>query len=87
MIVHLNKWPVYRFIKPNVTKKLFAICQNLSVNFNSFSFIFKMSQFVIEEQSVDSLKENYNKVIFQKQMLVAQSDKKRMESPTKTIER
>ena len=46
-----------------------------------------MSKFVIEEQSVDSLKENYNKVIFQKQMLVAQSDKKRMESPTKTIER
>ena len=45
-----------------------------------------MSKFVIEEQSVDTLKENYNKVIFQKQMLVAQSDKKRMEQ-TKTIDR
>ena len=39
-----------------------------------------MSKFVIEEQSVDSLKENYNKVIFQKQMLVAQSEKKKMET-------
>jgi hypothetical protein len=45
-----------------------------------------MSKFVIEEQSVDSLKENYNKVVFQKQMLVAQSDKRRMES-AKTMDR
>jgi hypothetical protein len=45
-----------------------------------------MSKFVIEEQTVDTLKENYNKVIFQKQMVVAQSDKKRMD-PAKTIDR
>ena len=43
----------------------------------------KMSKFVIEEHSVDTLKENYNKVIFQKQMVVAQSEKRRME-PAKT---
>ena len=44
-----------------------------------------MSKFVIEEHSVDTLKENYNKVIFQKQMVVAQSEKRRME-PAKTGE-
>jgi len=44
-----------------------------------------MSKFVIEEQSVDSLKENYNKVIFQKQMLVAQSEKKKMETARENV--
>jgi hypothetical protein len=47
-----------------------------------------MNKFVIEEQSVETLKENYNKVIFQKQMVVAhQADKKKMEAASKTMDR